>query len=198
MIEHVRGQLVRKAPTFAVVDVQGTGYGLSTSLATYEQLPAPGDEAQLVAHLYVREDRMELFGFAGEPERAMFRLLISVSGIGPHLALVVLSGLELGELRDSIYHGRTAELTAIKGIGRKTAERMILDLRDKVSPSAADGAVEAPDGGARAGQSGEAEMALVALGIASTTARQAIDKVQKKAGGVLSVQDLIKQALRQR
>jgi holliday junction DNA helicase RuvA len=199
MIEHVRGELVHKSPTHVVVEANGVGYGLAISLTTYDQLPSVGETGMLLTHLYVREDRMELFGFADQRERTMFQILLGVSGIGPNSAQAVLSGIAISDLEDAIYHGRANELTAIKGIGRKTAERMILDLRDKVQPHGhADAAVdpEAPSRHAH-GQVGEAEMALVALGIAPAAARQAIAKVQKKSDVNLSLQELIKLALRQ-
>lgn len=198
MIEQVRGQLEMKKPTFAVVDVQGVGYGMSISLATYQALPAVGNPVLLLTYLYVREDRMDLFGFADTRERSLFRLLLGVSGIGPYSALAVLSGLTLDDLEEAISQGRVSELTSIKGIGRKTAERIVLDLRDKVSP-----AVPLVEGGPSASTDEtnhieEAEKALIALGIAPAVARQAVGKVRKKSAGELGVQELIKQALRER
>ena len=132
MITHLRGTLLSKSPTYAVVDVGGVGYGLAISLITFDQLPPASEAVHLSTYLYVREDRMELFGFADEEEREVFELLIGVSGIGPHSALTVLSGMTLRDLQEAILQERVAELTAIKGIGRKTAERLVLDLKDKV------------------------------------------------------------------
>jgi len=199
LIEQVRGRLVHKAPTFAVVDVAGVGYGLSISVPTYDGLPEIGEQVVLLTHLHVREDRLELFGFGDRRERVMFRLLIGVSGIGPHSAQMVLSGMALADLEAALRDGRVAELTAIKGIGRKTAERMILDLRDKVSAKALPG--ESAAGQSQVSEEGpqrQAEMALVALGIGAAVARQAVEKVFEKGGDGLTVQELIKEALRQR
>lgn len=198
MIEQIKGRLLSKEPTFAVVDVHGVGYGVSISIATYEQLAVAGEEVLLVTHLYVREDRLELFGFASARERTMFRLLLGVSGIGPHSAQAVLSGISLGDLEAAICQGRAHELTAIKGIGRKTAERIVLDLRDKVRPGTREQATSGAAGAAETGTTAEAEKALVALGIAPTVARQALSRIQKSTDGDLSVQDMIKLALRER
>ena len=198
MIERLCGQLVQKSPTWALVDVHGVGYGLSISVATFARLPAAGEQVRLYTQLHVREDRVALFGFHDEPEREMFRLLIGVPGIGPHLAQTVLSGMALDDLAAALYQGRVGELTCIKGIGRKTAERMILDLRDKVAPGLwlADQPVAA--GGPLTAARSEAEMALVALGISQAVARKALDKVRASDGEELTVQEMVKQALRER
>jgi len=198
MITHLRGKLTDKSPTSAVIDVGGVGYGIAISLITFEQLPEVGEEAKLFTYLYVREDRMELFGFADEDERELFELLIGVSGIGPILAQTVLSGMSLRALQEAIFHGRVNELTAIKGIGRRTAERMALDLRDKVRLSAAGEERGEKAGKADSSHVEEAVMALMALGIAAAAARQAVSKAVQKNGVAQSVQQLIKQALKER
>jgi Holliday junction DNA helicase RuvA len=186
MITHVRGRLVYKAPTRAVVEVGGLGYELAISLATYGQLPETGAEVLLLTHHHVREDRQDLFGFAEEAEREMFRLLIGVSGIGPILAQTVLSGMAVGDLQETIFRERVRELTA---------ERMIIELKDKVQPGAVAVASGAPVA-SRAVE--EAVLALTALGIASLAARQAVQRVVEKEGTELSVQQLIKRALQER
>lgn len=196
MIERLQGQLVDKAPTHAVVDVHGVGFGVAISLATYARLPAPGAAVCLCTHLHVREDRLELFGFADDHERTMFRHLLGVAGIGPHSAQTVLSGIALPELTEALRAGRVEVLTTIKGIGRKTAERMVLDLRDKVGPGAASSLVGGGEGPAEPDEQDEAHLALVALGIAPAAARQALAKVRRRHGDALPVQDLIKLALR--
>ena len=189
-----------KAPTHAVIDVGGIGYGLAISLQTFDQLPSVEEDAWLFTHLHVREDRMELFGFAAAEEREVFELLIAVSGIGPNSALTILSGMTLRDLQDAILQERVNELTQIKGIGRKTAERLVLDLRDKVQLTApADGeeASETPD--AHAASAEEAALALVTLGYAGPAARQAVRKaLDKNPGDELTVQQLIKLALKER
>lgn len=196
MITHLRGTLLSKSPTHAVVDVGGVGYGLAISLITFDQLPSASAAVQLPTYLYVREDRMELFGFADEEERAVFELLIGVSGIGPNLALTVLSGMTLRDLQEAILQERVAELTAIKGIGRKTAERLVLDLKDKIrvrAPAAGGAALEA-----ELDASEEAAKALMKLGDAAPAARQAVRKAVEKHGTDLSVGQLIRLALRER
>jgi holliday junction DNA helicase RuvA len=198
VIERLHGQLVHKSPTYAVVDVHGVGFGLSISVATYERLPETGEQVQVFTYLHVRDDRLDLFGFWQERERAMFRLLIGVPGIGPHLAQTVLSGMALADLEAALHHGRAAELTAIKGIGRKTAERMVLDLRDKVTPGSRDDESATLPGGQLSGARTEAEMALVALGISPVVARKALEKLRAKDGADLTVQEMVKQALRER
>lgn len=196
MITHLRGTLQSKSPTYAVVDVGGVGYGLAISLITFDQLPSASEAVHLSTYLHVREDRMELFGFADEEERAVFELLIGVSGIGPHSALTVLAGMTLRDLQEAILQERVAELTAIKGIGRKTAERLVLDLKDKIRlsvPAAGEAALDTkPDA------SEEATKALMALGYVAPAARQAVRKAVEKHGTDLSVEQLIRLALRER
>ena len=200
MITHLRGTLVAKAPTHVVVDVGGVGYGLAISLVTYDQLPPLEEDVHLFTYLYVREDRMDLFGFADAEEREVYELLIGVSGIGPNLALTVLSGMTLRDLQETILQERVTELTAIKGIGRKTAERLVLDLRDKVRLTAsAEGEETGVSADADAATSEEAAMALMTLGYAAPAARQAVRKALDKHGGAdLSVQQLIKLSLKER
>lgn len=196
MITHVRGKLVHKAPTRAVVEAGGVGYELAISLASYGQLPEVGAEVLLFTHHHVREDRQDLFGFAEEREREMFRLLIGVSGIGPVLAQTVLSGMTVGDLQEAIFHEQVKELTGIKGIGRKTAERLVIELRDKVQLSGPPAAAPGAEGVPRAVE--EAVLALVALGIAPLAARQAVQRVAQRDGAQLGVPQLIKRALQER
>ena len=189
-----------KAPTHAVIDVGGIGYGLAISLQTFDQLPSVEEDVRLFTHLHVREDRMELFGFILVEEREVFELLIAVSGIGPNSALTILSGMTLRDLQDAILQERVNELTQIKGIGRKTAERLVLDLRDKVqltAPVGGEEATEIPD--AEAASTKAAALALMTLGYAGPVARQAVRKViDKNPGDELTVQQLIKLALKER
>jgi len=200
MITHLRGKLVEKAPTTAVVDVNGVGYKVAISLVTYEKLPLVDADVLVFTHHYVREDRMDLFGFADKGEREVFELLIGVSGIGPNSAQTILSGMTVDDLRQAVLHERVGELTAIKGIGRKTAERLVIELRDKMPPGEAVAGAEntevEKDG--QAGAVEEAVLALVALGLPSPAARQSVNKVVAKNGEFQSVQQLIKQALKER
>ena len=197
MISYLRGKLAFKVPMQAVIDVSGVGYGISISLVTYDQLPILGEEVLLFTHMHVREDRMELFAFADEGEREVFEMLIGVSGIGPSLALTILSGMSLRDLQEAIVHERVSELTVIKGIGKRTAERLVLDLRDKVSLSADISEIETQDETGSA-ISEEAAMALMALGMTPSEARQAVRKAIERNGSDLTVQQLIKFALKER
>mgnify|MGYP001984872841 FL=1 len=197
MISYLRGKLAFKVPMQAVIDVSGVGYGISISLVTYDQLPILGEEVLLFTHMHVREDRMELFAFADEGEREVFEMLIGVSGIGPSLALTILSGMSLRDLQEAIVHERVSELTGIKGIGKRTAERLVLDLRDKVSLSADISDIETQDETGSA-ISEEAAMALMALGMTPSEARQAVRKAIERNGSDLTVQQLIKFALKER
>ena len=197
MISYLRGKLAFKVPMQAVIDVGGVGYGISISLVTYDQLPIIGEEVLLFTHMHVREDRMELFAFADEGEREVFEMLIGVSGIGPSLALTILSGMSLRDLQNAIVHERVSELTGIKGIGKRTAERLVLDLRDKVSLSADISEIET-QGETGSAISEEAVMALMALGMTPSEARQAVRKAIERNGSDLTVQQLIKFALKER
>jgi len=172
VIGSLRGRLADKAIDEVLVDVAGVGYRISIPLSTYEALPAEGEEATLFTHLHVREDDLALYGFATDRERRLFETLISVSGIGPRLALHVLSRLSPERFATAIRRGDLATLTGISGVGRKTAERMLVELRDKILDIA-----EAEETGPAAalGASGEdAVKALIALGIRRSTAEEAV------------------------
>ena len=198
MITHLRGRLTHRSPTQAVIDVGGVGYGLSISLTTFDGLPDVGADVHLFTYTYVREDRLSLFGFAHEAERTMFVLLIGVSGIGPNLAQTILSGMSVPDLQRAIFHERAAELTKVRGIGRKTAERLVIDLKDKLD---AIGTSTVEDGGSPtevATAAEEAVLALIALGIPATAARKSVTSALEHNGNDASVQSLIRQALQER
>jgi Holliday junction DNA helicase RuvA len=194
MISELRGTLVRKAPAGVVVDVGGVGYGLLVPLSTFRDLGEEGDDIRLLTHLHVKEDALDLFGFLTEAERTIFRELISVSGIGPKLGLAVLSGLSPEIFHRAVVEEDLGLLTSISGIGKKTAQRMIVDLKEKlsgldVSSVGAGGAAEHED-------IGDAVLALVALGMRRASAREAVLKVQREAACELPVEELIRRALR--
>ena len=197
MIYFLRGNLTEKAPTQAVLDVEGVGYGLAISLMTYQQLPEIGSQVSLFTHLHVREDRMELFAFSTVDERSMFELLIDVSGIGPILALTILSGTALRDLQQAIVDGDISELTRIKGVGKRTAERIVLDLREKVQIVGSNLPEElAINDSSKVMR--EAQLALRALGMTADEVSKVILKVADLGKSDLTVQDLIKLALRER
>jgi Holliday junction DNA helicase RuvA len=194
MITTLRGTLATKAPTEIVVEIQGIGYALSIPLSTYERIGDPGSAVFLYTHEHVREDAHQLFGFATEEERGMFRLLLSVNGIGPKMAQGILSGIPVPELRSHLSGGNRQALIAIPGIGRKLADRLILELREKL------GRTEAPPASGDGGDPGirnEALLALLSLGYQRPAAEKALrGALQQTGGGPASVEHLIKLALR--
>jgi Holliday junction DNA helicase RuvA len=170
---------------------------MAISLVTYEQLPDIGTEVSLFTHLHVREDRLDLYAFLTIEERSAFELLISVSGIGPTLALTILSGTTLEDLQKAIMLDNISELTRIKGVGKRTAERLVIDLREKVqilSPKSSE--ISSKNQPNEVVQ--EAEMALRALGMSANEANKILKKVTERYGLEMSIQDLIKSALRER
>ena len=196
MIASLRGTLAVKEGGSCVVEAGGVGYLVYMSAHTAQSLPEVEHPVFLHTHQVVREDALMLFGFADLEERRCFELLITVSGIGPKVALAVLSGLRPQALARSIRQENLASLVAIPGVGRKTAERMIVDLRDKLTDlalgPASDG--EATPGPARSEHARDAIAALVRLGYSGTQAQEAVRDVAE-AGGTLSLEDLVRRAL---
>jgi Holliday junction DNA helicase RuvA len=143
MIAHLRGTLLAKHPNQVIVETHGVGYDVTISVPTFSELPAPGSEVALYIYTHVREDVIALYGFLLPAEKQLFEKLISVSGIGPKLAITILSGMPAGQMTAAIRNGDVARLTRIPGIGKKTAERMVLELRDKL-PASAPGEAVAP------------------------------------------------------
>ena len=163
MIGRLRGVLVEKHPPRLLLEVQGVGYELEASLSTFAELPELGSEVTLRTHLAIKEDGHSLYGFASERERSLFRNLIRVSGIGPKLALAVLSGMQPDDLVRCVESEDSAALTRLPGVGRKTAERLIIELRDRLAEA---GIATAPAGspGPAGDAAADAASALVALG----------------------------------
>ena len=196
MIAQVTGKILHLSPTAVVLDVQGIGYEVHIPLSTFERLGPVQSAATLFTHLHVREDAMLLYGFATTLEREMFRLLLSVSGIGPKIALGILSGIQSEELQQHIARGNAAALTSVPGVGRKTAERMILELRDKI------GKISGPNvtsDGTRSQSDirNEALTAMISLGFSRAAAEGAIrSALQELSGKDYSIQELLKLALR--
>src|SRR5215470_14114750 len=143
MIAHLRGRVLSKRPGQVVVDCAGVGYDVAVSIAAYTELPAAGSEVTLHIHTHVREDALALYGFLRPAEKLLFERLITVSGIGPKLAITILSGMAADEMVGAIRGNDVARLTRIPGIGRKTAERMVLELRDKLPETSAVAAIPA-------------------------------------------------------
>jgi Holliday junction DNA helicase RuvA len=196
MISILTGTLTARAPTEVILLVGGVGFAVHVPISTYEALGGPGTEATLLTYLHVREDALQLYGFATEAERSMFRALIGVTGIGPRMALGILSGISVPDLREHLLSGNAGALTAIPGVGRKTAERLILELREKVGK----GMESPPPGtGTVTNDRMEAALALVSLGYSRPAADQAIAAAARTlAGGAPpTLEQLIKTALRQ-
>jgi Holliday junction DNA helicase RuvA len=199
MIEYLSGRLLEKAPTKALLLCGGVGYGLHITLTTYEALPDVGTEASLHTYLSVREDAMILFGFSSEVERDMFVQLIGVSGVGPKTAIGMLSGMGATQLRDLISSGNSSALVSLPGIGKKSAERITLELRDRI------GSIGASSGtGAASGLSGgaivraDALAALLELGYNRNVAERSIRAALKSDNqSEESVERMIKNALRE-
>ena len=192
MIAYIRGTLVEKEPTRAVIEAGGVGYELLVPLSTYERLPRTGSEAKLLAYHCVREDDEILFGFWAEDEKAMFAQLTSVSGVGPKIALAILSGSSIAELSMSIASGDFKRISAIKGVGKKTAEKICVELKDKVSEFAFSGRAGAD---APAPIAKDAVAALRALGFNEETSSKMVADVLAKHADVESVETVIKLAL---
>jgi len=180
MIAFLRGRLVSKSPNQAIVECSGVGYDANISVATFAALPPEGAEARLHIHTHVREDQIALFGFAEPQEKRLFEKLLTISGIGPKLAITVLSGIDAARLVGAIRAGDHATLTKIPGIGKKTAERVVLELKDKLDDMAA----AAPVGAAAVthyGQAGDdALSALINLGYPRPVAQKAIETALAK------------------
>lgn len=180
MIAHLRGKLLAKHPNQAVVETAGVGYDVTISVPTFSDLPAMGDEVALHIHTHVREDVIALYGFLRPSEKLLFEKLISVSGIGPKLGITILSGMPAEEMVRAIRGNDVARLTRIPGIGRKTAERMVLELRDKL-PEAAP--TTAPASPIMSGAEEDVLSALVNLGYQRAAAEKALALATKNGKG---------------
>lgn len=187
MIGRLNGRLIEKRPPTVVLEVQGVGYEVDVPMSTFFQLPATGVAVTLYTHMVVREDAHLLFGFATDEERQVFRQLVRISGIGARTALAVLSGLSVSELFHAVSTQDGARLTRIPGIGKKTAERLLLELRDKLAAGR-----EVAVAGSAASVRSDAVNALLALGYSEKEAVAVLGKVAPDA----SVQDAIRQALK--
>ncbi len=191
MIGSVRGRIAAKSPPQVTVEAGGIGYELEAPMSTFYHLPPVGEEVHLLTHLVVREDAHILYAFATEEERRLFRSLIRVSGVGPKIALALLSGISVSAFAQCVRSEDVSALTRVPGVGRKTAERLIVEMRDRLTPqtSGGGGAASAPDGSTA---HSEAYGALVALGYRPAEA----DRLIKAVGpGTHSTEELIRRAL---
>lgn len=194
MIGRLRGLLLEKHAPVLIVDVQGVGYELEAPMSTFYQLPAVGDEVTLKTHLVVREDAHILYGFATGDERRLFRELIKVSGVGAKLALTILSGASVEEFARCVHEADTATLVRLPGVGKKTAERLVVEMRDRLAAEPI-GTPPAPQPGAAAGGTspvGEAVSALVALGYKAQEASRMVRAMDTRD---MDSEEIIRQAL---
>lgn len=195
MIGRLHGKLVVKEPPALLIDVNGVGYELDAPMTTFYELPAIGEAVTLHTHLVVRDDAHLLYGFSRESQRSLFRSLLKVSGVGPRVALAILSGLTVDEFVACITTEDVARITCVPGIGRKTAERLIVEMRDKVQAIAvaASETTQAANAQVSLNPEGEAVSALLALGYKPTEATRLVRTVDSKD---LSTEEIIRQALK--
>jgi Holliday junction DNA helicase RuvA len=196
MITFLRGKLVEAVPTQVIVEVNGVGYEILIPLSSFDKLPQPGQEITILTHLAIREDAHVLYGFMTRPEREMFRLLINtVSGIGPKLALNVLSGMNVTALRGAVANGDIKSLSQISGVGKKTAERIVVELKDKIGPA---GAWEASSAKHGAGdqKTNDAVLALIALGFKQNEAHDAVRGAISILGPDATVENIVRACLK--
>ena len=191
MIAQIRGTLLRKDTQEAVVDVGGVGYGLTIPVSTFYRLGEPGTEVTLLTHTHVREDALALFGFLTAAEQTLFERLIAVAGVGPRLAIGILSGIETPDLVGALRSGDVARLTRIPGVGKKTAERLVVELKDKMA--GLEGIQTAP-GEPAGGPKEDLVSALLHLGYSRPEAERGVEKALKQ--GEAPFEDLLRRTLR--
>lgn len=195
MIAYLHGNITEKSPTRILIDVQGVGYDVWIPVSSYDRLPKVGEEAKIYTHLHVREDAHLLFGFATPEEKELFLLLISVSGIGPKSAIGIISSVQPKDFRQAVLTENLAMITSLPGVGKKTAQRLVIELKEKIARQFTTEPVStvtaAPD------LTEEAVMALVSLGYGKAIAEKAVARaLREPADKTLSLQELIKLALR--
>jgi holliday junction DNA helicase RuvA len=199
MITRLRGQLLEKQPTRVVIeDGHGVGYELAIPVSTFQRLPEAGSAVALLTQLIVREDALLLFGFGSTDERDLFRVLITISGVGPKIALAILSGIELERFREAVLAGDTALLRTIPGIGKKMAERLVVELRDRLpagSGAAAGGEREARELGCPPEVYRDTVAAMVSLGYTSAAATAAAKRALAGHRGPMAIDELLRRAL---
>jgi Holliday junction DNA helicase RuvA len=198
MITFLHGKLVEMLPTQVTVDVHGVGYEVLIPLSSFDKLPQPGHEIRLLTHLAVREDAHTLYGFMSAAEREMFRLLINtVSGIGPKIALNILSGISVTAFRGAVANGDIKALSQISGVGKKTAERIVVELKDKIGAAGAWEASSSQRALSPEDQRvNDAVLALLALGFKQVEAHDSVRKAQASIGVQATVEDLVRACLK--
>jgi Holliday junction DNA helicase RuvA len=194
MIAFLKGKLIHRDPTYVVVDVNGVGYQLQISLQTFSEIKEQ-ENIMLHTHLSIREDAHVLFGFSSIAEKKLFQQLTTVNGVGPGTAIVMLSYMNTNELKTAIVREDAASLQSIKGIGGKTAQRVIIDLRDKLKKETWEETQPAISSSHNTIRN-EALSALLTLGLPKAAAEKSVDTVLKKSGNTITLEDLVKQALK--
>lgn len=196
MIAYLNGRLVFKDPTYVIIDVAGIGYQVKISLQTYSKIKDE-EQIRLLTFLHIKEDAHTLYGFKEESEKKLFLLLISITGVGPNTGLMILSSLSTEEVEHAILSGDVATIQAVKGIGAKTAQRIILELKDKVGKQGS-GETTTPLGFLKTSNKirEEALQALITLGFPKAAAEKNIAQALKKSNGEISLEDLIKASLK--
>ena len=194
MIAHLQGKLANKSPDHSIVDVNGIGYKVFTPLSTYYVLPKPGESVSLRIHTRVREDELKLFGFLTEEEQTTFEKLITINKVGPKLALGILSGMSTADLLCAVMNNDAARLSSIPGVGKKTAERLALEMKDKLADLTLD-MEHQPDANHQEGFYEDALSALVNLGYKKPQAEKALKLAYDENGKDSSLEDLIKESL---
>lgn len=192
MIGRITGKLIAKQPPLLLIDVMGVGYELEAPMSTFYKLPPVGETVSLLTHLTVREDAHLLFGFAMASEKGLFRDLIKISGVGPKLALSILSGVNVEDFWGMVRAGDTARLTKIPGVGKKTAERLVIEMRDKAGAAESTG-IPGTALGATAGPLQEARAALTALGYKPAEIQRFTEAVYKDG---MTTEQIIQEALK--
>lgn len=198
MIDYLHGKLIHALPTQAIVDVQGVGYDVLIPLSSYDKLPQPGQELKILTHLVIREDAHILYGFMTAPERELFRLLIgTVSGIGPKIAINILSGINVTAFRGAVANADVKALSQISGVGKKTAERIVVELKDKIGTAGGWEAASAERALSSADQKvNDAVLALIALGFKQAEAHDSVRGAQAILGAKATVEDLVRACLK--
>ena len=195
MIAYLNGVLAEKDISKVVVECAGVGYEVAIPISTFDRLPAEGEPVKLYTHHEVREDAQLLFGFVSKPEREMFELITTVSGVGPKLALAILSGMTVGDLQLAISQGDAKRLATVKGIGKKTAERLVVELRGKINPIEALANATAETSKEQSAVLRDAMLALAALGMSEETAREKVQRVLEEEPDVRDVEIIIRKSL---
>ena len=197
MIGYIEGKLTVKTPAFIVIDIGGVGYEMHISLTTYNQISKIGEKLKILTYLYVKEDKLDLYGFATEDEKGFFKTLVSISGIGPSMAIGILSAIKIDRFKAAIVNEDVGILTTIPGIGKKTAQRIIIELKDKI------GILTDKEKSYLIGKDPEERSviddsisALVSLGYSRAITQKAVDKVLSETKEDIKIEELIRKSLK--